>query len=338
MAEKIRIAIIGAGVMAQVTHIPIWKSIRDVEIVAVCDKVKKKAQWIADKFKIKDHCADIEDLLKIDGIDAVDICTPTYTHMPLSVAALSAGKHVLVEKPMARDYEEAKKMVDAAKKYKRMLMVAMNVRFRPDAIILKTFTQKGELGEIFYSKTGWLQRKEKLVHRTWLAEKEMAGGGVFMDLGIQMLDVGLWLMGNQKAESVKATTYNKITQLDVEDSAAAFIRLESGATLTVEVSWTLLFEKDFFYTNIFGTHGAALLNPLRIHKELHDNLVNVTPSKAESTTNLYKKSYENEINHFVESLRKGEEVISSGQENLERMRIVDAVYQSAKTGREVKLK
>ncbi len=338
MSDKIRIGIVGAGVMAQVTHIPIWKSIRDIEIVAVCDTVKKKAQWIADKFKIKNYCADIDEMLKIDEIDAVDICTPTYTHMPLSVAALSAGKHVLVEKPMARNYEESKKMVDAAKKYQRLLMVAMNVRFRPDAIILKTFTQKGELGEIFYSKTGWLQRKEKLVHRTWLSEKEMAGGGVFMDLGIQMLDVGLWLMGNQKAESVKATTYNKITQLDVEDSAAAFIRLENGATLTVEVSWTLLFEKDFFYTNIFGTHGGALLNPLRIHKELHDNLVNVTPSKSESTTNLYKKSYENEINHFVESLRKGEDVISSGQENLERMRIVDAVYQSAKTGREVKLK
>lgn len=339
MAERIKIAIVGTGFMAQVTHIPIWKSIENVEIFAVCDQLKSKAQWVADKFRIKHAFDDIDELLKLDEIAAVDICTPTNSHMPLSVAALSAGKHVLVEKPMARNYDEAKKMADAAKKYGRMLMVAMNVRFRPDAITLKTFTQKGELGDIFYSKTGWLQRKEKLIHKTWLAEKEKAGGGVFMDLGIQMLDVGLWLMGNHKAESVKATTYNKITQLDVEDSAAVFVRLENGATLTVEVSWTLLFEKDFFYTNIFGTHGGALLNPLRIHKELHGNLVNVTPVKSESTTNLYKKSYENEINHFVECVVKGDGgFISSGQESLERMRIVDAVYQSAKTGREVKLK
>jgi predicted dehydrogenase len=338
MAEPIRIAIIGTGVMAQVTHIPIWKTIPNVEIFAVCDKVKNKAQWVADKFKIKHTFDDVDDLLKLDEIDAVDICTPTNSHMPLTVAALSAGKHVLVEKPIARNYEESKKMADAAKKHKRLLMVAMNVRFRPDAITLRTFTQKNELGEIFYCKTGWLQRKEKLVHRTWLSEKEMSGGGVFMDLGIQMLDVGLWLMGNHKPESVKATTYNKITQLDVEDSAAVFVRLENGATLTVEVSWTLLFEKDFFYTNIFGTKGGALLNPLRIHKELHGNLVNVTPAKAESSTNLYKKSYENEINHFVECLRKGGDFLSFGHENLERMRIVDAVYESAKSGREVKLK
>ncbi len=338
MTEKLKIAIVGAGAIAQTTHIPIWKNLPEVEIFAVCDKIKNKAQWVAERHKIKHSFNDIDDLLKLEEIDAVDICTPTFSHAPLAHAALSAGKHVLVEKPMARNYDEAKKMVDAAKKYQRMLMVAMNVRFRPDAITLKTFTEKGELGEIFYCKTGWLQKKEKLVPRSWLSQKEKAGGGVFMDLGIQMLDVGLWLMGNHKAESVKATTYNKITRLDVEDSAAVFIHLENGATLTVEVSWTLLFENDFFYTNIFGTNGGALLNPLRIHKELHGNLVNVTPSKPESTKNLYQKSYENEIVHFVECLRKGGDFISSGAENLERLRIVDAVYQSAKTGREVKLK
>lgn len=337
MNEKLKIGIVGTGAIAQIAHIPIWKRISDVELLAVCDINKNKARWIADKFGIQHVFEDVGELLKIEEIEAVDICTPTQSHTPIALDALSGGKHVLVEKPMARNYEESKRIVDCARKYDRKLMVGMNVRFRQDAVILNTFTKNGELGEIFYAKTGWLRRKEKMVNRTWFAEGEISGGGVFMDLGIQMLDVGLWLMGNHKAESVKATTYNKITQLKVEDSAAAFIRLVNGATLTVEVSWTLLSEKDFFYTNLFGTKGGALLNPLRIHKELHGNLVNVTPSKEESPMNIYKKSYENELRHFVHCLRNGRELASSGEENLERMRIVDAVYESAKTGREVEL-
>lgn len=337
MADKLKIGIVGTGAIAQVSHIPVWKTIADVEIVAVCDVSPRKADWVADKFEIKHRFDDVDDLLRLDEIEAVDICTPTQSHMPVAISALSAGKHVLVEKPMARNYAESKRMVESAKEYSKILMVAMNVRFRQDAMILNSFTRKGELGEIFYAKTGWLQRKEKLVHRTWFAQKEISGGGVFMDLGIQMLDVGLWLMGNPRAERVTATTYNKIAQLEVEDSAAAFIKLKSGETLTVEVSWTLSSERDFFYTNLFGTRGGALLNPLRIHKELHGNLVNVTPAIEETPTNLYKRSYENEIRHFVECLKNVVALNSSGEENLERMRIVDAVYQSAKSGKEVKL-
>lgn len=337
MREKLSIGVIGTGAIAQVTHIPLWKKISEVELLAVCDINKTKAQWVADRFKIPHVFDDMDDLFKMEQIEAVDICTPTQSHMPIAISALSSGKHVLVEKPMARNYEESKKMVSFANKYDRKLMVAMNVRFRQDATTLNSFTQGGELGEIFYIKAGWLRRGEKLVNRTWFVEKEISGGGVFMDLGIQMLDVGLWLMGNLKAESVKATTYNKITQLKVEDSAAAFIQLINGATLTVEVSWTLLSEEDFFYTNLFGTRGTAFLNPLRIHKELHGNLVNVTPTKEESPKNLYKKSYQNELLHFVNCLMKEKPLTSSGEENLERMRIVDAIYESAKSGHEVKL-
>ncbi|NIR48687.1 Gfo/Idh/MocA family oxidoreductase [candidate division KSB1 bacterium] len=337
MSEKVKIGVVGTGAIAQTSHIPIWKKLKHAEIVAVCDVNKNKAQWVAEKFGIRHFFDDPDDLLKIDEIQAVDVCTPTQSHPAVAMSALASGKHVLVEKPMARNFEESQRMVEAAKEDNKLLMVAMNVRFRQDAIVLKSFIKNGELGEIFYAKTGWLQRKERLARQTWFSEAEIAGGGVFMDLGIQMLDVGLWLMGNHKAESVKATTYNKIAQLQVEDSAAAFVKLTNGATLTMEVSWTLLSERDFFYTNLFGTQGGALLNPLRIHKELHGNLVNVTPDREESPTNLYKKSYETEIRHFVECLRGEGELSCSGEEALERMRIIDAVYESAKTGREVTL-
>jgi len=337
MNDPIKVGIIGTGAIAQVSHLPAWKRNEDAEIVALCDINKNKVQFVAEKYGVAHVFHDPEELLRLPELDAVDICTPTHTHMELAIAALSADKHVLVEKPMARNYQESERMVKEAERRGKHLMVAMNVRFRRDAHILQSFTAKGELGEIFYAKTGWLRRKERVVPRSWAVEKEMAGGGVFMDLGIQMLDVGLWLMGNPSPQSVKANIYNRVTQLPVEDSAAVFISLSNGATLTVEVSWTLLSDKDFFYTNLFGTHGAALLNPLRIHKELHGNLVNVTPARSETPANLYKKSYANEIEHFVCCLRGEATLISSGAENLSRMRIVDAVYESAQTGREVQL-
>src|SRR3990172_5846593 len=225
MDQKLKIGVIGVGKIAQVTHIPIWNKLENVEILAVCDKNKSKAKWLADKYNIKHVFDNAEALYKIEEISAVDICTPTQSHMDLSIAALSSGKHVLIEKPIARNFTESEKMVQCAKDNNKMLIVTINVRFRQDAMILKTFTQNGELGDIFYAKAGWLRRRESLVHKHWFAEKEIAGGGVFMDLGIQMLDVSLWLMGDLKAERVTASLYNNISGISVEDSAAVFIRL-----------------------------------------------------------------------------------------------------------------
>lgn len=337
MSEKIRIAVVGTGAIAQVIHIPQWKRMEQVELIAVCDVVKAKAAWIAEKYRVPHTFGDIDEVLKLEELDAVDICTPTASHTSLAIAALSARKHVLVEKPMARNYEESRAMVAAAREYNRKLMVGMNVRFRQDARILHRSLRGGELGEIFYAKTGWLRRREKMVGRNWFVHKDISGGGVMMDLGVQMLDLGLWLMGNPDAASVQASTYNKVTGFDVEDSVAALLRLNNGATLGVEASWTLFAERDSFYTTLFGTHGGALLQPLRIHKEVQGRIVNVTPTKTIQPGNLYKRSYQDELHHFVEALTSGSRLSSSGEEILERMRIVDAIYESAQSGREVKL-
>jgi predicted dehydrogenase len=336
--EKVRVAVVGAGGIAQVAHIPVWKKLPDVELVAVCDTIKARAKAVAEKYKIPRYYTRDEEALKQEDIDAVDICVPTNMHEPIAVKALSAGKHVLVEKPMSRTVEEAERMVRAARQYKRNLMVAMNVRFRWDAVNLKSFVEGGELGEVFYAKSGWLRRQSKWSEHSWLFQKKYSGGGVLMDLGIQMLDVTLWLLENAKAKSVKANLYNQVAKLDVEDAAVAFVHLENGATLTLEVSWTFLTEEDLLYTNLFGTRGGALLNPLRVMKEMHGNLVNLTPSRTETSTNLYKHSYENEIRHFVKCLRDNHTpMMSSGEESLERMRIIEAMYESAKRGKEVSL-
>jgi predicted dehydrogenase len=335
--EKVRVAIIGAGWIAQVAHIPVWKKLENVELVAVCDTVKTRAKAVAERYKIPQFFTRDEDLLKRDDIDAVDICVPTNMHERLTIDSLSAGKHVLVEKPMSRTVDEGEKMVRAARQHKRHLMVAMNVRFRYDAANLKSFIDGGELGEVFYAKGGWLRRQKKWSEHAWLFQKKISGGGVLMDLGVQMLDMMLWLLGNKKAKSVKAATYSHTAKLEVEDTAVALVHFENGVTLNLEASWTFLREEDLFYTNLLGTRGDAQLNPLRVTKEMHGNLVNLTPSKPETPTNLYKNSYENELRHFVNCLRDGSPMLSGGEESLERMRLVEAMYESAQRGKEVAL-
>lgn len=337
-SNRIRIGIIGAGHIAQVVHIPIWQQINEVQIVSICDKVKPKAKWVAEKFKIGSFCTDPEELFKSNEIDAIDICTETDTHKDLAISALSAGKHVIVEKPMAKSYEDARAMADAAKKYEKYLMVAMNVRFRRDAITLKSFVDGNELGDVFYAKSGWISyRNLSKASEKWHYNKERSGGGVLMDLGIQMLDVASWLLGDIKPVSVKAVTFHRVPGLNVEDSAICLIQFENGSLLSLEVSWTMLSEKDLLYVNLYGTEGTALINPLRVYKNVRGNMINITPSKDEGANVRYSRSYKNELRHFVACLNQNIPMQADAEEIVERLRILKALYRSAEEGKEITL-
>jgi len=243
---------------------------------------------------------------------------------------------VLCERPLARNAAEAELMTKAAKKAGRVLMCALSHRFRADAQILKKFVDGRELGRIFYTKAGWLRQRTGWKPDEWRERKRVSGGGVLLDLGVQMLDLALWILGSPGVDSVTATAHRP-PQAEVEDSLSAFLRLEGGGTLTLEVTWGLLMEKDFAYCNLFGENGAALWNPLRLHRAMHGSLVNVTPEVA-SPKNLYKQAVENQLAHFLDAVRKGNPApVGSGQEALAVMRLVDAIYKSAESGREVKL-
>ncbi len=336
--KKIRIGVIGAGHIAQVAHIPQWTKLENAEVVAVSDIQPSKAKWVAEKFNIKQYGSNPQELIDDPDIDAIDICTDTATHKDLAIAALAAGKHVLVEKPMARTFAEAQEMADAAEKYQRHLMVAMNVRFRRDAIILKSFIDGDELGDVFYIKTGWLIRRDLSDQEdSWIYNKERSGGGVLMDLGIQMLDVAWWLMGNRKPVSVKTVLLGKNSQLDVEDSATTLINFEDNSVLTLEVSWTMLTEKERFYVNVFGTKGSAQINPLRVFKDMHGNLINIIPSRDENSILRYKRSYRNELKHFVNCIQNKATIQAGASEIAQRLRLIETMYRSAEEGREVRV-
>jgi len=333
--KSLRIGVVGLGAAAQVSHIPALKRIDDLELVAVCDRDAEKTERVAQKFQIPRWTSRFDDLLIDDGLDAIDICTPNYLHAPMTIAALEAGKHVLCERPLARSGEEAHQMLKVAVKSDRVLMCAVQHRFRADAQLLRKFVEKGDLGPIFFAKAGWLRQRTAWDSDEWRRQKRESGGGVVLDLGFQMLDLSLWVMGGPSVDSVTASVHRS-KKGEVEDSATAFLRLDNGATLTLELTWGLLMEKDFAYLNLFGSGGAALLNPLRVHKGMHGTLVNVTPT-MDTSRNQYKQSLETQLAHFADALRKGQQPMGNAQEILPVMQLMDAVYRSAELGKEVKL-
>jgi predicted dehydrogenase len=333
--KTLRIGLVGVGAAAQVSHIPVLKRMEDVELVALCDRDGEKAARVASKFQVPTSTSRLDDLLADEDIDAIDICTPNFLHAPMATAALEAGKHVLCERPLARSADEARVMVKAARKADRVLMCSVAHRFRPDAQLLRRFVDKGDLGQIFYAKAGWLRLRTQWDSDEWRAQKRESGGGVVLDLGFQMLDLSLWVLGSPTVESVTASVHRQ-KKGEVEDSATAFLRLEGGATLSLEVTWGLLMEKDFAYLNLFGSGGAALLNPFRVHKGMHGTLVNVTPA-LDTARNQYKQSIEAQIDHFADALRKGQKPMGEAEEILPVMELMDGIYRSAEQGKEVKL-
>ncbi len=336
--EKVKLALVGCGNVAQVVHLPILQKMTDVEIVAVIDPDRRKAKAIAERFGVPASFTSLSDLLSsplADEIHAIDICTPTDTHRPLAIEAIQAGKDVLIEKPIARTAKEAREIVESARKYDRKVMIGMNSRFRPDVIMLKTFIEKNEIGKIYYIKSGWLKQQSGV--QAWQQSQVKSGGGVILDLGIVMLDMALWVMNYPNVLTVSAETYKQFTK-SVEDSAAVFVRLEGGITFTTEVSWTFQREGDFFYCNVFGDDGAAFINPLKVMKRVHGNLINLTPAKAQTPVGLYKKSYENELRHFINSVKGIVPLVSTAEEAARRMTVVEAIYQSAAKGKEIALK
>lgn len=333
--EKIPLGVVGLGSIAQTIHLPILTKLPDAKVIAVCDIDKAKAQSVARKFGIRKFYTNYEEMLRDEEeIQGIDVCTSTNAHRDIAIAALEAKKDVLVEKPLARTQKEAVDITTTAKKQHRKLMVGMNNRFRPDAMILKSFVEAKELGKIYYAKAGWL--KKLSVTNPWLTRKEQSGGGVVLDLGIVMFDLAFWMMGYPEVKEVMAANYSHNTK-GVEDSSIVFLRMKDDSTLTLESSWSFESSTDFFYCDCFGTEGSGSLNPFRIYKRMHGNLVNVAPVHNETPQTLYRKSYENELKHWVGALRGLHPVISTGDEAIHRMKIVDAIYKSAKSAKSVKL-
>ncbi len=333
-AAPVRVAILGTGAIAQVVHLPILTRMEGVEVVAVCDTDRGKADSVARRYGVPGSFYSDEQLFEQAEFDGVIICTPSHLHQQQVREALEAGKYVLCEKPLALSAQGAEEVLTAEGAEDRLL-VAMNQRFRPDASALQTFVARGELGEVYYLRTGWFNRRIGRARRGWRFRKQLAGGGALMDLGIQMLDLALWLLGYPDGQRVVAHLHRE-RRMRVEDSAVVLIRLQDGRVINLEVTWNLLAQQERQYLYLLGTRGSGSLSPFVVFRERAGSLAEVTPQLPPGPENYFTASYRRELQHFVEVMRGRRHAVAPSEQVI-LMRLIEAAYQSARQRREVSL-
>jgi predicted dehydrogenase len=330
---KTKVGVIGLGGIGQVVHLPILNKMNSVEIVAVTETNKNRLNTVSDRFNINSRFTDHKKMLDEVELDAVIISTPTNTHHDISIDCLNSGVNIMIEKPIATSIDEAKSICAIAKKNKKVAMVGMNARFRPDAMLLKSLISTGELGEIFYVKSSWARKQSS--NENWFLRKKQSGGGVLLDLGIVLLDLSMWLLDFPELSTASVQKFHHRTK-SVEDSAVGLIRGKNNSVINFEVSWSFHSDKDSFGLTAYGTEGTAQLNPLKAYKRIETGNIDYTPATTSNLKNLYKKSYENELKHFIGSIKSSHPVISSCDDALKRMELIENVYKSAELNQEVK--
>lgn len=332
--RTVRCAVLGTGAIAQVAHLPILSRMRGVDLAGLFDADPAKAQTLADRLGVARVYRSAEEVWQDETLDAVVIATPSHLHAQQARAGLESGKFVFCEKPLAVSADEARRVLDTPGADQR-LMVGMNQRFRPDATALRSFVVGGELGTVRYLRAGWLNRRVGPSRRTWRHRRSGAGGGALMDLGIQLLDLCLWILDYPRPRRIVAHMH-RAPDSEVEDSAMVFLDLEGDRVINLEVSWDLVSDRDRQYLHVQGSAGSGSLPPLRVLKQMESGVADVSPELATGRENLFTASYREELTLFTSAVR-GDATLHAPAEHVTLLRLVEAAYASAERGEEVRL-
>lgn len=351
--DMIKIGVIGTGSISSM-HLSAYRNNPQTIIYAVCDLNEERARAVAAEYNVENVYTDYRELLANFEIDAVSICTWNNSHAEISIAALEAGKHVLVEKPLCRTVEEALQVQQAVEKSGKILQVGFVRRYDSNAQLLQTLVEQGEFGEIYYAKATTFRRLGN--PGGWFSDIERSGGGPLIDIGVHVIDLCWYLMGRPNPVSVSANTYRKLGNRSniknlsfykaadydaanntVEDLANALIRFENGASLMVDVSFTLHAKEDERSVRLYGDKGGFEIDPeIVLVKEQSDTIVNIYP-QTDHKGFEFNSAFQNEINHFANNISNGSTTISPVQDGVTIMKILGAIYESAAKGEEVKL-
>jgi predicted dehydrogenase len=351
----IKVGIIGVGGIAQTTHIPNLMKLEDVKIEAICDVNKEKLNFVGEKFNISKRFTDWEKMLE-EKFDAVIICSPNYYHAIQSIKAMENGKHVLCEKPICLSVKEAEDIFKTVEKTKKIFMGAFPRRFLGETIIVKKLIEDGYFGEIYYMKASWLRKRGIPGLGTWFTDKKLAGGGPMIDIGVHVIDQMIYLSGLTQPKIIFGAIFDKFKdrpvegswpplstrigdiptgKMEVEDLAVGFVKFKNGEVLFVEASWAGNSEEGS-KCSLFGTKAGAqfpdpvdLRNPVRIYGEIYGITNEIIPIIQK------KDPYFEEIKHFIECIKEREEPITKKQEIMAVVRIIESIYKSAQTGKEV---
>jgi predicted dehydrogenase len=333
VTENVRIGVVGAGAIAQLAHIPVLSKMRGVELAAVCDNEGPKARALADRFGIRDTCTDIEDLLEINDLDAVVVATPNHLHEPHVLSALAAKVHVLCERPLSLTSRGVERILAAAARAGRVVSVANNHRYRTDVQALSRFIVGGELGRITGVRGGAYQFKRGA--EGWRSRRPEAGGGAFLDHGLPLLDLALWLADYPPPARVTAHMDRSRGDRSVEDTMVVQLECGAGIDFVFDVSSSYVGADERWWFEVLATRGSARLAPLRVIKELNGRPTDVSPTGAAGRESAFIQSYRAELAHFV-ALIRGATDYEPPADQVVLHRILEAIYRAAEEEKEIK--
>ncbi len=349
--SKVRYGFIGAGAIAHVAA----KSVQGKDnscVVAVSDPNSERTKDLCDAFEIPKSYENAEDLLADADVDAVYIAVPNKFHAPLSIQSLEAGKHTLLDKPFALNINEANDVAKAAAASGKLFMLGMNQRYREDSQKIRSLVQQGVFGEIYHAKAYWQRRQGIPRLGTWFGSKALAGGGGLLDIGVHLLDLCLHTAGNFDAVSVAGATYTKFGNrglgeggwgssdredivFDVDDFASAFIRFADGMTVTLDITWACHAEDpNRMNVNLYGTEAGASLYPAKVFRQ--------DPLRADYDVIDNVKAdilwpHGDRFVNFTRAVLGEEEPGVKIEEALAIQKILDGIYASSESGKEVVL-
>jgi predicted dehydrogenase len=347
--RRVRVGVIGLGIGR--SHIKGYRSHPGTEVAAIADLNPALLESIGTEYGIPGRYLSYREMLEKEKLDVVSVAVPNVLHREITLAALDAGCHVLCEKPMAMNASEAREMAEAARRAGKRLMINFSFRFNGQSWALKNRIDSGILGDVYFARSIWHRRRGIPGFGGWFTTKSMSGGGPLIDLGVHRLDLALWLMGYPKPTYVLGSTYNPIgaaravreqKPFDVEDLAAACIKFENGATLFLEASWAAnIAERELMETRLYGTKAGLVQRNRNEGYEFEAELY-LEHDDAQFDMKLHDGAPVPEAHsamyHFIECLKTGRQHTATGEEGIIVMEILDAIYESARTGRPVELK
>jgi len=360
MGKTLKAGIIGCGGIANGKHMPSIEQIEEIEMTAFCDIVIERAQKVAEQYGTADAKTykDYKALLADKTIDVVYVLTPNREHSFITIDALNAGKHVMCEKPMAKTSKEAKEMVEAAKKTGKILTIGYQNRFRENSQYLKKMVERGDLGEVYLAKAHAVRRRGVPTWGVFL-DGEAQGGGPLIDIGTHALDLALWTMNNYKPKTVLGSVYHKLNErgdsgnifgpwdpagFTVEDSAFGFITMEDGATIILESSWALnTVDEGEAIATLCGTKAGIDMKEsqesLRINGDDLGKTYVTRPNLEVGGVPFYegesKTPQVSEQRVFIDAILKGTPLTVLPEQAYVVTQILEAIYESAKTGKAV---
>ncbi len=351
--KKLRVACIGAGGIAG-AHLAEFVKMADVEIVGLADPIKESMPKKAEQFKIPaENCfTDYHEMLRTLKPDAVSVCSPNGAHAANTIAALEAGAHVIVEKPMAMDAKESQKMIDVAKKQKRKLVIGFQQRYDGRTAFLRGAVQDGMFGDILYARVQALRRRG-IPNWGVFGRKDLQGGGPMIDIGVHCLEMCHFVMGSPKPVSAVGNCFTYIGDkpsaikcmwpnwdhktYTVEDLAVGMIRFENGAMLNIEASFAAHIEKDVWNFGIMGTKGGGQFDPPMLFTDQNNHMVNIAPNFIPD--NGWGGIWPLKMRNFVEHCLYDKPTLCPAEHGLMVQKMLDGVYESAaKGGKEVAIK